>query len=158
MNQLAYRAELTRLQRLLAELQVQLRLAQDLKPLVKRQRDLVYQEMAQLGMAMRMNEGYRSATKQNYDYAQGRTRPGPIVTNAKGGDSFHQYGVAIDSVFVKGGYNVPESWWQTYGSVARKYGFEHGDRGYVDLPHIQMRLEYSLLDFKRGVVDYNKYK
>ena len=29
-------------------------------------------------------------------YAQGRTKPGSIVTNAKGGSSFHNYGLAID--------------------------------------------------------------
>lgn len=31
-------------------------------------------------------------------YAQGRTKPGRIVTNARPGESFHNYGVAFDCV------------------------------------------------------------
>ena len=41
---------------------------------------------------------YRDAEDQDALYAQGRTAPGNIVTDAKGGDSFHQYHVAFDFV------------------------------------------------------------
>lgn len=40
--------------------------------------------------------GFRSGAVQDALYAQGRTTPGPIVTNAKGGQSAHNYGLAID--------------------------------------------------------------
>lgn len=49
-----------------------------------------------LHVAVRVVEHYRSIDYQNQLYAQGRTKPGAIVTNAKGGSSFHNYGLAID--------------------------------------------------------------
>jgi|TARA_Y100000310_G_scaffold84459_1_gene81313 peptidoglycan L-alanyl-D-glutamate endopeptidase CwlK len=42
--------------------------------------------------------GYRSEEEQANKYAQGRTIPGNIVTNAKAGWSFHQYKCAMDIV------------------------------------------------------------
>ena len=57
-------------------------------------------EKAELGfppsMAVRIVQGLRTIKEQNDLYAQGRTKPGNIVTNAKGGSSFHNYGLAID--------------------------------------------------------------
>jgi peptidoglycan L-alanyl-D-glutamate endopeptidase CwlK len=41
-------------------------------------------------------QGLRTIEEQNDLYAQGRTKPGSIVTNAKGGSSLHNYGLAID--------------------------------------------------------------
>ena len=38
----------------------------------------------------------RTIEEQNALYAKGRTTPGPIVTKAKGGSSFHNYGLAFD--------------------------------------------------------------
>lgn len=40
----------------------------------------------------------RTDAEQTALYAQGRTAPGHIVTNAKAGQSAHQYGLAIDIV------------------------------------------------------------
>lgn len=40
--------------------------------------------------------GYRSHAEQDAIYAQGRTKPGPIATYKKGGDSAHQFYCAID--------------------------------------------------------------
>ena len=50
--------------------------------------------------------GYRSSAEQNALYAQGRTTAGPIVTNAKGGQSAHNVGMAIDFVPLVGGREV----------------------------------------------------
>lgn len=46
---------------------------------------------------------YRSIDEQNALYAQGRTKPGVIVTRAKGGQSPHNYlpALAFDIAFVK---------------------------------------------------------
>ncbi|TCP88657.1 D-alanyl-D-alanine carboxypeptidase-like protein [Cricetibacter osteomyelitidis] len=41
-------------------------------------------------------QGYRTYEEQNKLYAQGRTLPGNIVTKAKGGQSNHNFGLAID--------------------------------------------------------------
>lgn len=44
-------------------------------------------------------EGYRSTERQAWLYAQGRTRPGNIVTNARSSlTSWHGYGLAVDIV------------------------------------------------------------
>ncbi len=46
--------------------------------------------------AIRIVQGLRTIAEQDALYAQGRTKPGKIVTNARGGSSYHNYGVAID--------------------------------------------------------------
>jgi len=50
------------------------------------------------GIWVLLTEGYRSWAQQAWDYASGRFRPGPRLTNAMPGFSFHQYRVAIDFV------------------------------------------------------------
>lgn len=47
-------------------------------------------------LRIRVVQGLRTIEEQNALYAKGRTQPGPIVTKAKGGSSFHNYGLAID--------------------------------------------------------------
>lgn len=56
----------------------------------------------------------RTNKEQDEIYSQGRTKPGKIVTYAKGGQSYHNYGLAIDVVFLvdkdgNGTYEEP-SW------------------------------------------------
>lgn len=51
-------------------------------------------------VGIRVVEWLRTIEYQNELYAQGRTKPGPIVTKAKGGQSYHNYGLAFDSAFV----------------------------------------------------------
>jgi len=45
---------------------------------------------------IRIVQGLRTIEEQNDLYAQGRTKAGAKVTNAKGGSSFHNYGLAFD--------------------------------------------------------------
>jgi peptidoglycan L-alanyl-D-glutamate endopeptidase CwlK len=47
-------------------------------------------------IAVRITQGLRTIDEQNALYAKGRTTAGPIVTNAKGGSSYHNYGLAVD--------------------------------------------------------------
>lgn len=131
-----------------------------LQPLVKRNADAVSEHMAMLGYPIRITEGYRTPERQDELYAQGRTRPGNIVTNARAGESFHNYGVAVDIVFRKEGYTVSDKVWKTFGALANTYGFEWGGdwEEFVDFPHIQMTLGYTIEDFKNGNVNYNRYK
>lgn len=132
-----------------------------LQPLVKRSADAVVNEMKRLGYDVMVFQGYRSIEEQNALYAQGRTAPGSVITNAKGGDSLHNYGVAVDIVFV---VNGRPSWseshpWSTLGKVGKKQGFEWGGdwTGFVDRPHLEMTLGYSLDDFKNNRVNYSNY-
>lgn len=132
-----------------------------LQPLVERKSQLVIAEMAKLGYTVHVFEGYRSIARQNELYAQGRTTPGNIVTKAKGGESIHNYGAAVDIVFGPKGkpsWN-PKEPWDKLGEVGKKYGFEWGGdwEGFSDLPHLEMRLGYKLSEFQNKKVDYNKF-
>jgi len=49
---------------------------------------------------LRFSHTLRTIHEQNDLYALGRTKPGNIVTNAKGGQSFHNFGLAIDIVLL----------------------------------------------------------
>ena len=49
---------------------------------------------------IRIVQGLRTIEEQNALFAQGRTKPGSIVTNAKGGNSYHNYGLAFDFVLM----------------------------------------------------------
>ena len=50
------------------------------------------------GIAIKISECYRTVEEQNELYAQGRTKAGSIVTNARGTSysSQHQWGIAFD--------------------------------------------------------------
>ena len=54
--------------------------------------------------------GLRTAAEQNALYAQGRTAPGKIVTNAKAGFSMHNYGLAVDLVPYLSGESGALNW------------------------------------------------
>jgi hypothetical protein len=43
-----------------------------------------------------VTSGYRSIAEQDKLYAQGRTAKGPVVTNARGGSSAHNWRLAVD--------------------------------------------------------------
>ncbi|MFB4163977.1 M15 family metallopeptidase [Alteribacillus sp. JSM 102045] len=43
-----------------------------------------------------MTDEYRFVEEQNNLFAQGRSEHGNVVTNAEGGESYHNYGLAID--------------------------------------------------------------
>lgn len=135
-----------------------------LQPLVERKVANVILEMKRLGHEVRVVEGFRSLERQNELYQQGRTTPGAVVTNAKAGESLHNYGVAVDLVFRRQGYDASSALWNLLGKVGKQQGFEWGGdahwikAGFEDRPHFQMKLGYSLMDFQNGKVDYNKYK
>jgi peptidoglycan L-alanyl-D-glutamate endopeptidase CwlK len=56
------------------------------------------QECRSQGLDLLITQTYRSWEEQALEYAKGRTAPGRIVTNAKPGQSWHQWGRAIDIV------------------------------------------------------------
>lgn len=131
-----------------------------LQPLVAIKVDKVIATMAMMGHPVRVTDGYRSFERQDELYAQGRTTPGIKVTNARGGESFHNYGCAVDFVFVKEGYGASKELWETLGQVGKSQGFSWGGdwKKFPDRPHFELTLGYSLEDFKEGRVDYEKFQ
>ncbi len=123
---------------------------------------------ARLGIKIFIVEGYRSSEKQNEYYAQGRPRvlgyvyvspeyslelmnPDPIITNAKGGSSYHNYGLAIDIAGYKNGklnYKIP---WKQISDIAKEFGFEWGGdwKSFQDKPHFQITGGQSISDLKK---------
>jgi peptidoglycan L-alanyl-D-glutamate endopeptidase CwlK len=68
---------------------------------------------------------FRSSGEQMALYNQGRLTPGPIVTNAKPGQSAHNYGMAIDVVPVVNGkcdWNGHDLVWQEIGHIGQSRG------------------------------------
>jgi peptidoglycan L-alanyl-D-glutamate endopeptidase CwlK len=107
-------------------------------------------------IAVRIVQGLRSIDEQNVLYAKGRTAPGSIVTNAKGGSSYHNYGLAIDFVILidKDGNGTYDelSWdikkdndkdgvadWLEVVKVFEAAGWEWGGKwsSIKDYPHLQ---------------------
>lgn len=122
-------------------------------------RDQLRKIMAAIGHPIVVTDEYRTHAEQDALYAQGRTKPGKIVTQAKGGESLHNWRVAFDVAFsTKNGisYTGP---WDVLGEVAEALGLEWG--GYwitfVDQPHFQFTAGYSLSDFQQGRIDETKF-
>lgn len=104
---------------------------------------------------------YRSNEEQDALYAQGRTTPGSIVTNAKGGQSMHNYKVALDFCLMKNG---KAEWndialFKRVATIGKECGFEWGGDWvqFPDMPHLQYTASYSLANFQNGEVDYSKF-
>lgn len=109
-----------------------------------------------INIQVRIVQGLRTIEEQDALYAQGRTLPGKVVTNAKGGSSYHNYGLAVDFAILydKDGNGTFEelSWdtakdfdkdrvfdWQEVVIAFEKRGWEWGGkwRTFKDLPHVQ---------------------
>jgi peptidoglycan L-alanyl-D-glutamate endopeptidase CwlK len=96
------------------------------------------------GLPTAIFETYRSPTRQQYLYDQGRTRPGRIITNAKPGKSWHQYGLAVDLAFDGSRQDgIQWSWegnWDAVGKIFTDVGLEW--LGYSptfpEKPHFQL--------------------
>ena len=82
-------------------------------------------------------------TEQERVYAQGRTAPGDIVSNARPGDSYHNYALAFDAVPLA--YKSMQNWnpsglyWRQIGAIGQSLGLEWGGSWTrEDLPHFQL--------------------
>ncbi len=93
------------------------------------------------GDSVRSTQGLRTIDEQNALYAQGRTAPGNIVTNARGGRSYHNFGLAIDiAPIVNGAVNPREAPTARTVGIGIALGWEWGGNWttIVDRPHFQM--------------------
>lgn len=97
--------------------------------------------------------GNRTYAKQDALYAQGRTKPGKRVTNARAGYSNHNFGIALDfGVFKSGKYldsSDPKQAHRVHAAVAQvaaKHGIEWGGnwRSFKDTPHFEVKTGLSM--------------
>lgn len=91
---------------------------------------------------------YRSIEEQNATYAQGRTQPGRIVTNARGGQSLHNTRRALDVYPLIGGKlagtdtSQARELWAQLGAIGKAAGFVWGgDWKMRDFPHFEFKGE-----------------
>jgi peptidoglycan L-alanyl-D-glutamate endopeptidase CwlK len=98
---------------------------------------------------------YRDMESQKALYAQGRTTKGKIVTNAKAGQSFHNYRVAFDFVPIVGG----KCDWNNLGTftrcgrIAESIGLEWAGSWtgkFKEMAHCQYTGGLTLTDFQQG--------
>ena len=124
-----------------------------LHPNLREEVKTMYEEICEAltGRAVcRFSHTLRTDKEQDELYAQGRTKPGKKVTNAKGGQSYHNYGLAFDIVLIIDGKEA--SWdtlkdfdgdkvadWHEVVKIAKKYGWKWGGDfvSFKDAPHFE---------------------
>ena len=93
------------------------------------------------GLKIKITECYRTVAEQDTLYAQGRTKPGKIVTNAKGSSysSMHQWGVAFDFIRSDGrkSYDDSDGFFTKVGRLGQSIGLTWGI-AWNDKPHFQL--------------------
>ena len=101
---------------------------------------------AQNGITIKVISGLRTYDEQDDLYAQGRTKPGKIVTNARGGYSNHNFGVAFDiGVFEGSSYKDESPKYKAVGVLGMDLGLEWGGnwKTIQDEPHFQLRPSWA---------------
>lgn len=114
---------------------------EDLLPHVAAKAKAFVEECAKQGIDVLITSTYRDNESQAALYAKGRTAPGPRVTNAKPGYSFHNHRVAFDFVPIVDGKAVwnDDHLWAQCGMIGEKLGLEWGGgwQSFPDKPHMQ---------------------
>jgi len=98
------------------------------------------------GIIIKVISGLRTYDEQNDLYAQGRGKPGRIVTNARGGYSNHNFGIAFDiGVFESGKYLDESPKYKAVGALGTDLGLEWGGnwKTIQDEPHFQLRPRWA---------------
>jgi peptidoglycan LD-endopeptidase CwlK len=132
---------------------ISLKRIETLHPDLREEFFVMYDEICEAltGRAIcRITHALRTIKEQDALFAQGRTVPGKKVTNARGGQSFHNYGLAWDFCLIIDGKEA--SWdmskdfdgdktadWMEVVRIAKKYGWEWGGdwAKFKDAPHFQ---------------------
>ncbi|MCR3760100.1 peptidoglycan-binding protein [Clostridium felsineum] len=102
---------------------------------------------------------FRSWDEQDILYAQGRTAPGNIVTDAQGGDSYHNWGLAFDSAPFENGRVAwdDSAAFNEMGVLGQQIGLEWGGNwtsyaiSLVDTPHFQYTFGLSTEQLLNGL-------
>lgn len=130
----------------------------DLLPEVKIAAESAINELHDIHkMNVRGTWGYRTFKEQDGLFAIGRTvdLKAPKKTNAKGGQSIHNYRMAIDVVEVSPQYGYGPKYdvkrWDIIAEVFKKYGFAWGGdwTSFRDRPHFEMTFGHSLKDIQK---------
>ncbi len=111
-------------------------------------------ECDKAGIDVIITSTYRDNESQNALYAQGRTLAGKKVTNAKAGQSYHNYRIAFDFCPIVNGKadwnNVAN--FTKCGEIAESLGLEWAGRweSFKELAHCQFTGGLTLADLQKG--------
>ena len=104
--------------------------------------------LANENIYIRVTQGLRTFAEQDALYAQGRSKPGGIVTNCQGGHSYHNFGLAVDCCPSTAGpgqpfnpdWNQAHSSWKRMVEVGETLGLNCGADWdhFKDVPHFQL--------------------
>jgi peptidoglycan L-alanyl-D-glutamate endopeptidase CwlK len=126
----------------------------DLRPRTQAKAEAFIRECEKAGLPVLIYSTLRDGEAQDAEYAKGRTAPGKVVTNAKGGDSYHQYGVAFDFAPLVDG---KPAWgdaerYRKCAVIGKGVGLEWGGdfKTLVDMPHMQDTLGFAIAAYKAG--------
>lgn len=143
---------------------------EDLHPIVAAKCKRFLDECEKADIDIILTSTYRDYASQNELYAQGRTKPGRIVTRARGGSSYHNFKVAFDVVPLRNGKpvwgtngdgidNNPSDddkddleLWQRVGAIGIACGLDWSGnwKRFKEFPHFQYTQGLTLKDFRAG--------
>lgn len=125
------------------------------------------------GISIKFSEGYRTVAEQDALYAQGRTKPGNVVTNARGSSysSQHQWGIAADfylNMDIDGdgdkkddAFNDVTNMFSRVGRLAEEVGLSWGGNWtrILDKPHLYIgKWGSTTSDLKSMYGSYEAFK
>ncbi|MFB9327013.1 M15 family metallopeptidase [Paenibacillus aurantiacus] len=141
-----------------------------LHPSVRLATERLIEQSYAAGVPIVITQGLRTIAEQDALFAKGRDangkiiKPKDVVTNARGGRSYHNYGLAVDyALLMPDGATV--TWdtardgdkdgqrdWFEVAAIGKALGFEWGGDWdhFVDMPHFQMTFGLTLDDCQRG--------
>lgn len=135
----------------------------DLHPTVAENSERLVELAKAKQISVVITDDFRSIDEQDSLYDRGRETNGRVVTHARGGESYHNYGLAIDFALrnehgdviwdleYDGNQNGEPDWMEVV-DIAKDLGFTWGGdwRGFKDNPHLQMDFGYSINQLQNG--------
>lgn len=134
-----------------------------LHPTVEQKTNELITRAAKIGITVIVTDRYRSFSDQNHLFDQERKQPGEIITHARGEESMHNFGFAIDfalktksgeiiwDIEYDGNHNGKSDWFEV-AHIAKELGFSsRGDWVHFKYyPHFEMTFDYNLKQLQNG--------
>jgi D-alanyl-D-alanine dipeptidase len=109
--------------------------------------------LAAEGYTFKVTSATRTFSEQAALYAKGRTAPGPKVTNARPGSSWHNFGLAYDLTLFQGDKNPvwEHPAYDLAGKIGKDLGLRWGGefKTLVDRPHFERPIGLSLAEARQ---------
>lgn len=138
-------------------------LPDSLHPIVEEKSRELVEAAEEIGIDILITDGFRSIEEQDLIYQQGRSSDGNIVTYVEGGESYHNYGLAIDFALRlddgsvvwdierdDNGNGEPD--WFEVAEIGKTLGFDWGGdwMRFKDYPHFEMTFGLSIRELRKG--------